>query len=470
MRVAIVGGGLSGTIACLQLLRQCDEDVHVTLIERRSRQLNRGVAYSAQLTQQLLNVPAARMGLFPDAVGAFHDWSRSGPSPAAAPTDFLPRRQFGDFVQEQFHEALDRHPGRVSIVRAEAVSLRRCADGKLRAGLRNGDTVEADHVMLALGTAPPAHPPHMDKAAIAHPHYVEWPWKPGALSGIHPDRHVVFVGAGLTTVDLLLSLCDQGHRGPITVLSRRGKLPCMHAPGVPYAFTSPSPDAANARMLDLVRWLRGEVRSAGSTGVPWQSVMDAVRPHVQAWWRAMPLNEREVFLRHVRPFWEVHRHRMPAEVGARLDRLRSTGQLRIVAGRIVHVTADGDYLSVRIHGRATGREETIVAGHLINCTGPQSDSRRLDQPLLLDLLASGQAAWDDLHMGLRCMPDGTLIGADGHVTENVHLIGPMCKAALWECTAVPEIRDQVANVVEGIRRRMVATAVAGRSTAIIAAP
>lgn len=324
--------------------------------------------------------------------------------------------------------------------------------------------------MLALGNAPPAHPPNMDRSAVEHPKYVAWPWKHGALSGIGPEQHVVFVGAGLTTVDLLLSLIDQGHRGPITVLSRRGNLPRMHAPGAPYAFARPLPDVANARVLDLVRWLRAEARSAEAIGIPWQSVMDALRPHVQSWWRALPRAEREVFLRHVRPFWEVHRHRMPAEIGTRLDRLRGIGQVRVIAGRIVRVTADGDGLLLNICGRAVSKEETIAAGHLINCTGPQSDSRRLDQPLLLDLLASGQAAWDDLHMGLRCMPDGALIGADGRVSENVHLIGPMCKAALWECTAVPEIRDQVAMVVEDIRQRMVRETVPGRSSAIIAAP
>src|SRR5690349_2835554 len=123
MRVAIIGGGLSGTLACLHLLERFRAGLHITLIERRSRQLNRGVAYSAHISQQLLNVPAGRMGLSPQRPNEFLAWVQQGPLPSASCGDFLPRKLYGDFVHERFHEALERRPKTVDLVRSEAIAL-----------------------------------------------------------------------------------------------------------------------------------------------------------------------------------------------------------------------------------------------------------------------------------------------------------------------------------------------------------
>lgn len=446
MRVAIVGGGLSGTVACLQLLRTFGTEVRITLIERRSHQLNRGVAYSAELSQQLLNVPAARMGIFPDAVEEFHTWSSQ--LGGTAPNAFLSRRHFGDFVQDRFRSAVQSHPEQVEVLDAEAVGMERVRPSGWRVRLRDGRAVEADKVLLALGSAPPAHVPTMSGAAQGHAGYVAWPWRPGVLGAIHPEREVVFVGSGLTMVDLVLSLVDQGHRGRIIVVSRRGFLPRPHAHGAPHVFIRPLPQVEQTPVSDLLAWVRAEIRDAQQQGGTWQSVIDAVRPHVQDWWQRMPLLAKKAFLRHLRPFWEVHRHRMPADVEARLTALRNTGQLRLLAGHMQGVEVDGQGgLQVRVRPRGCTSVETFEVGHLINCTGPQADSRRIEQPLLVDLLAKELVAWDELHMGLRSTPVGAVVDGAGQVSDDLYLLGPMCKATLWECTAVPEIRLQVQAVV-----------------------
>jgi uncharacterized NAD(P)/FAD-binding protein YdhS len=457
MRVAIIGGGLSGTAMALQLLRNGDASVHVTLIERSSRQFHRGVAYSALLSQQLLNVPAARMGLFPDAVEDFHLWSRSGPSPQALPGDFLPRRQFGDYVQERFNEAVDARPDRVTVLRADVVAVHGPPDGTVRLEHSNGATTMADRVVLAMGNAPPAHVPGLDAQALHDPHYVPWPWKPNSLNGIAPNAHVILVGSGLTMVDLVLSLTDQGHTGPVTVISRRGFLPRPHGSSPAWTFTRPLPDVAQCTALDLLRWVRSEVRTAAAAGLAWQSVVDAVRHHVQGWWQALPVRERQAFLRHVRPFWEIHRHRMPADVHQRLQGLRDAGRLVILAGRVIGSARTTAGLVLEVLPRNGGPVRTLGPGHVINCTGPQSDGRRIDQPVLLDLLEQGRVVLDDLNMGLRCTPDGALIDAQGRVSDRLFAIGPMCKATLWECTAVPEIRDQAQRLVPLLTRQPTST-------------
>lgn len=447
MRFVIVGGGLSGTIACLQLLRSGLPNVHITLIERRPAQFNRGPAYSARISQQLLNVPVARMGLFPDVEDGFHQWAKNRSGNEVAKEAFLPRHLFGDFVHEQFSEAVVRHPGRVVVRSVEAIALERLPSGMHRVHVAEGEAVEADRVLLALGNAPSGHVPSMSGAALRHGSYVPSPWGAGALDGIGMQEHVLFVGSGLSMVDLLLSLMDRGHQGPVTVISRRGFLPCRHLPAVPWQLDGTVPDVHRTELVDLLRWLRNEARKAEAAGVAWTNVIDAVRPLVKSWWQALSLEKRSTFLRHLRPFWEVHRHRMPADVHDRMTALCSSGRVRMIAARIREVDVAGAGLRMTLDRR--GKVPTaLVVDRLINCTGPESDVRRLDQPLLTDLLERGMACRDELHLGLKCTAEGAVIDASGAVSESLFLLGPMCKAMLWECTAVPEIRDQVHRLVQ----------------------
>lgn len=447
MRIAIVGGGLSGTIACLQLLRSDLRDLHIALIERAPAQLNRGVAYSATLSQQLLNVRAARMGLFPDAVEGFHHWAVEGPLPGAKKDAFLPRDRFGDFVQQQFREALERHPGRVSVHDQEAIGLATAPSGGQRVQLANGAVLEADRVLLALGNAPSAPVPHTSAAVREHPRYIHSPWKPGVLENIREQEHVLFIGAGLTMVDLLLSLKNRGHRGPVTVVSRRGLLPGRHVPPGPWQLVQPPPDMQHAELVDLLRWMRAEVRHAEARGIAWPNVVDAARPFVRTWWQALSTEKRRSFMRHLRPFWEVHRHRMPAEAHDRIRALCRSGQVRMVAARVRGVQLEGNRLGVDLAHRQGGTG-TLLVDHLLNCTGPDPDVRRTDQRLLATLLEQGRVSRDELGLGLQCTAEGAVIDQAGQVSDRLFLLGPMCRAAVWECTAVPEIREQVADLVQ----------------------
>ena len=54
--------------------------------------------------------------------------------------------------------------------------------------------------------------------------------------------------------------------------------------------------------------VRRHIRSLAANG-NWRQVIDSLRPITPALWRRLETNERERFMRHLRPFWEVHRHR-----------------------------------------------------------------------------------------------------------------------------------------------------------------
>lgn len=465
LRAAIIGGGLSGTLACLQLLRTVP-GVQITLFERLPRQLNRGVAYSARLSRQLLNVPAGRMGLFPEDREGFLRWARSGPLPQAGPDDFLPRSLFGDYVHDAFHEALEQHPGRVQIVAGDVAAIDHRPVHGHRVQLANGKWYDHDVVVLAMGNAPPGHVPHMTVDALQQPRYVAWPWAPGAMARIGAEDDVLFVGAGLTMVDLLLTLKDHGHTGRVTVLSRHGLMPRVHAAPAPWNLAPPPVTEGCIQATALLGWVRAEVERARRQGVPWQSVFDAVKPGVSQVWQGMPTTERQRFMRHLRSYWEVHRHRMPASAHERLADLVRQGVLHTMAAHVEQVDVRDGRFTVVYRPRGSGHLAQLRTGWVINCSGPQADSRRREQPLLLNLRDKGMASWDELQLGLRTTPDGALLDARGNVSPGLYAIGPPCKASLWECTAVPEIREQARALTQAVLQQRQAGATGVRKTLV----
>lgn len=73
-----------------------------------------------------------------------------------------------------------------------------------------------------------------------------------------------------------------------------------------------------------------------------------------------------------------------------------------------------------------------------------------EQPLLCRLMESGLARMDPLGLGLEVSPDSALISAKGTASGRISAIGPVSRAAFWEITAIPDIRDQAALLAKRI--------------------
>jgi|SRR5215217_635661 len=442
--VAIVGGGFSGSLLALKLVAT-RPDWRVTLIEPGDRP-GRGLAYGACAPSHLLNVPVSRMetGLTP----RFVDWltAHGGMDEALAESGgdltaaFAPREFLGQYLAERVAEA--RAAGALTVLRGEAV---RMLDAPRRGlVLLDGREVEADTVVLATGNLPPRPPLPADHWLRDEPAFVVDPWARGALEGLDPDAPVLLLGTGLTMVDIALKLAEDGHRGPMTAISRRGLLPAGHRYGGEWSpFLS---DLLPASPLALSRAIRAEVRRADAEGQPWQRVIDAVRPAIASIWSSWTPAQRRQFLRHQRPRWDVHRHRMAPRIAARTHALIDSGQLTVRGGRLRDWRKAGGLLEATLTPRGGGAPETIAAARIINCTGPRSDLQGLEVPLFADLARKGLIAPDVLGLGLET-DDCAVLGARGEVSTWLYALGPLTRPAWWEITAVPEITAQVDGLV-----------------------
>ncbi len=258
--------------------------------------------------------------------------------------------------------------------------------------------------------------------------------------------------------DVVIHLQDQGHAGPIEVVSRRGLQPNVHARTEFWpAFIDPQrPPATALALLRLVRW---EAAAARREGVDWRAVIDSLRPNLIPLWRTLPLSEQKRALRHIRPYWDTHRHRIAPEIDDRLHTVRRQGRLRFLAGSLVAARTTRAALEIDIRQRGSGEIETLCADWLVNCTGPTTDYERINDPLLRALLYKGLAKPDELGLGLEVTGDCKVIRASGEPHGRVFATGPLTRGAFWEMLAVPELRLQAPEVA----RRILETVQAERS-------
>ena len=444
--IAVIGAGFSGTLLSLQLLRRGPPSARVVLIDRQLP-FGRGQAYATPNPSHLLNVPAGRMSAFRDRPHDFLDWLKAQSAETLEGVDpsegsFVPRRLFGAYVRNLLNEELKR-PGigdRFDLLHGNVQSIEECGPS-LVLDLGPDRALEADIVVLAIGNFPPAPIPIADMGFYDSPYYRTDPWSPACFSDLDPVAPVLLVGTGLTMMDAVISLTDQGHVGPIHAISRRGLLPRRHAAG-PVHPASHSAWSLPSRIAALTRLVRADANRAVAEGGSWQPVMDGLRPFTQDIWQAMPLAERQRFLRHLRPWWDAHRHRMAPDVAERIAAAQANGQLRIRAGRLCSMdVADG---AVDVRYRPRGQEDlkaTWVA-RVINCSGPCCDYARVDHPLVRSLLERGLVRPDALRLGLDVSATCALLDHEGAISRRLFAIGPVTKGAFWEMTAVPNLRRQ----------------------------
>lgn len=453
MRVAILGGGASGTLLAAELLRM-PEPVDLAVVEPRG-ELGPGLAYSTPDGVHLLNVRAGRMSGRADDPNHFLRWLRRH-DPSAHEGAFARRESYGRYLVELLSEARGlAHPeSRLAHLRSRAMGIRASGAGA-RVLLSEGGGIEADAVVLALGNLPPAAFPPLRTGGADPRRFVADPWRPGALDAIRPDEPVLLMGSGLTAMDVALSLRARGHRGGLTAVSRHGLVPKtqafvqppLHAESHPVA---PEWMGSTRRLRRLVHVLRAEARRQVAAEGDWHGLFETLRPITPALWRGLPLDDQRCFLRHVRPYWDVHRHRIAPDVAESVRQMIRSGGLAVRAGRVVAFKPHATSLRVSLVPRRASTHEELEVGHVVSCTGPGAVATTR-HPLLRGLLADALVRPDPLGLGLDALPDGRLLGRDGRHPLRLFALGPLLKGTFWETTAVPEIRVQAARLARRLR-------------------
>ncbi|THA26668.1 hypothetical protein E4198_20130 [Streptomyces sp. RKND-216] len=446
--VVIVGAGAAGALVALHA---CDAAVRAgqpldLMLVDPAPEAGRGTAYGSRDPRHLLNTPVGAMSCRPDDPGHFRRWLCRHDE-QVEDGDFVSRYRFGSYLGDTLGRAVigARETVRVRRLRAEAV---RCdwpdPAGRATLLLADGRLLHADRVVLATGPAEGGGwiPQELREA----PGFLARPWETGALDAVAAGRDdVLLVGAGLTAVDLAMTLARPGRT--VHAVSRTGLLPARHAdvplppaPCPPGLTAERSPGRLRAA---VARHLAGQRRESGD----WRPAMDGLRPVVSRVWQGLREAEKAELMAHGMTRWNTLRHRMPPATARAVQQLEATGGLRRHSGRISSVRPLG-----------TGRFATVLSdgtrlatGWVVDCTGPGSETDAAPGSLWRSLLDSGLAVPGPLGLGVATA-EGRLLDEHGTASRALHTLGAPRRGELWETTAIPEIRVQAAALADALMR------------------
>jgi uncharacterized NAD(P)/FAD-binding protein YdhS len=446
VKLVICGGGASAVLLLSALKEGSARPYEVSVMEPRD-QPGAGVAYSTACPVHLLNTRACNMSANGDTTDFLRWLQRERPQRGFnwAEEDFAPRRYFGEYLQSKLLGIRAASNIQLTWLRTAAHGVVAHEDG-WEIIPAQGASALADIVVFATGNEAPA-PLGTDLGPQAQSLILNNPWEAERKKEIPRDAAVLIAGTGLTAVDVVVELLHRRHVGPIFAFSRRALLPRTHGGMVtfPRGLQRELPSSLRA-LVERVRELTRE----DASGDRWRGVMTELRAMAPGLWAGWELAEQRRFLRHVRPFWDVHRHRLAPLVHQRIEGAIARGQLTILRGRLEsleHVAARG---TLRATLRRNDGRQLLEGAVLINCTGPQAHPLRAANPLLHRAIADGAARPDPLALGLATDQRFRVIARDGVAQRTLYALGTLARGSQWELTAVPEIREQAQAVARDI--------------------
>ena len=441
--LVIVGAGFSGTVAAIEFLRSAPQDTRLIIINR-SGTVARGLAYGTSSSKHLLNVPAGNMSAQVDNPESFLQYCQTC-SPGTTSGSFVSRKLYGDYLTSLLDSAEREAKSRTNVERiiAEVKTLKSHEHGSL-IELSSGKKIFADHIILAFGHFPPRTPAALE-CMLQSSEYTANPWNDSINQEQNKDTSILLLGSGLTALDVISSLDPLSlGNGKIYLLSRRGLLPLPHR----IAKNSILPPSslqnellyAAPTALAYLRTVKAQVKAGAVAKLDWRDIIAALRPITSRLWIRLPRHEQSRFLRHVQPYWDIHRHRVAPQTYKLFEEALSLKKIVPIAGRIKSIESQNGKTLVTIQRRGNHELQQIHIDRIINCTGPNSNPCLIEEPLIQQLIEDDLISVDPLGLGLRVDNSLAVESQDGTSSEWLSYVGPMLKANFWEATAVPELR------------------------------
>ncbi|MFS8045766.1 FAD/NAD(P)-binding protein [Rhizobium sp. BR 314] len=451
--IAIVGGGVSGAAVAFHLLqRQSVQLGQLFIFEPRER-LGAGLAYDTRDPAHRINVPAARMSLLPDDIEHFQKWIQEhdavGDDSAALAANggLFPRRAvFGNYINSMIHPFVEG--GHLAHVRQGVERIER-SGGMWTITGEAGQRLDADILIIATSHPSPLPPALLREVLAAHPRFVPDPTRPDALVAIRADDRVLVVGNGLTSADVIASLDLRGHRGPITAISRRGLRSRGH-PHVKQDLFGDFVDHPSTTAVSLLRRVRATIKEAEGEGRSWHGVIDQVRAQGRHLWQALPLEERRRVVRHLRPFWDVHRFRVAPQVEAVSEEAIESGRLEVLAASVVSVAVTDGVVDCRFHLSRSERSIERQFDAVVVTTGPGHRGILHSQDWIEALADAGCLAMDSTGLGLACDPQSRALDETGAIVPSLFISGPLGRGTFGELMGLPEVVEHAVFVAEQV--------------------
>lgn len=404
-RVVIIGGGASGVLAAIHVLRATDKPLHVSLYEL-SQEVGAGLAYGTKALEHILNVPADRMSCDEREPEDFQNWLQEEKPQVFHDRHFpfVSRSYYKEYLQQRLREAAGGH----ELIRLQERVTQITFNGRQWNIESISGQQQFDICVVATGYSTSTHVPHVFKGCERL--LVDTPY--ASSMDVTAFDQVAVIGMGLTAIDIWRTLRYKGFNGKIHFLSRRALFPHAFSIGKD---VSPLPEVPQeASPLFLLRWVRALMHFEECDAT---AVAQLLRPYVSDIWKNWSEFQKKQFLTHARPYWETIRHRLPDTVHEEL-------MSELKAGRAMRHKAKG--LKASLEGEQvliTFPQGQIKVDKVFIATGAQ---------LAPVPLKENPSLYEKCRLGL------------GYKSRNpsLHFVGPITRTTHWEISAVPEIRIQ----------------------------
>lgn len=421
-RLVIVGGGATGACVAINASKFLDRKVQIVIVEPQET-LGLGKAYHTKDEENLLNVPAGNMGLYQDDPSHFENWlSLKGYNVKEFQYyPFVPRKIYGEYIQDCLKGIkCDHIRQRVAEVRAGTNSYLLKLDDQ--------SSIKADFLVVATGYGKDRNIFSTMLGNDSSPKFLH-PSEAEVFDFPH-QSNILIVGSGLSAIDIWKRLRGRNDL-QLTMTSRHGLIPIPHSTSTKLKYFPKLIGLTPLQILEISRalYLSGKYE--------WQQLADEIRFQSRGIWTCWSENEKKQFIRYIKPYWEVIRHRVPAAISSMLDADIVSNRLRFLPGKIVKIKEDKQQLYIDI----------------------KLKTEKVIKPMSFDfaILATGSCIGQDLFKnkyieGVKLPSNG--FGYINTGAPNIWFAGPCSKATYWEITAVPDIRMQSHEIVKKIEKRI----------------
>jgi uncharacterized NAD(P)/FAD-binding protein YdhS len=405
-QIVIIGAGASGALACAQILKQAgDQNIRISWVGNQTP-FALGVAYSTTDIEHLLNVKVQAMSAFPSEPDHLVNWIKKyHPNWNLEKSPFIPRVYFGEYLEE----LVDEKDPRVKRYLDEATDVE-VHGGRYQVTTKKGERLFADDIVLAMGNLRTE-----TRTGNILPHELL------QMKDLR-DKKILLIGTGLTMFDTVVTLRKMGLKHPITAISRRGLIPKPHQAYNPIPASNTSATSAFAEHLHeallvksslakALRIFRDECSLARKMGSDWRAVYDLIRPKTQFFWQEMNPKLKARFAKHLRPYWDIHRHRVAPEIDSIIQGMLKAGTLKVQKQR-------------------AGKTFSSQFDLQVDCAGFAYDVKSSLSPLTHSLVKRGLVEVDQPAFSFHSHP----------AHPHIYVTGPLLKGLLWEAVAIPEIR------------------------------
>ena len=499
--ISIIGAGASGIISTHQLVEKLTKSsfipkkIKISLFDK-SGVFGPGLAYSTPLESHLINMRAGTMSAILGKPDDFVEWLRSHetqiheeyPGLSMEESEYLPRKVYGDYLSHLRDKAVERAKQngiKIEFVHNEVVDIKDNGPS-MHLLLKRREAVQSDYVILAPGNFPPTI--LLELKGIEG--YFPYPWPvDNILEGVSSHQTVCVLGAGLSAIDTLFTLLENGHKEKIFFVSRSGFLPKVQGKPTEHslrfiteALIEERPEsldlnqvaglfireieAADGKKIDWLpilnpskstqEILEADILQAKKGLIPTQAALLATEDIVGRIWNGLSPEAKQRFDCNYKTLWAVYRHPMPLVNAEKILNALKSGQLEVLSGfKCAGYAGKEKGFYVEMQSRY-GLDYRLRIPIIINATGQGLSITKYDDMLVQNLLAadvivphqSGGIQVDFETSGI-VHKDGTRshrIFALGEITRGVHFY---TNAISQNARCADRITDRIVQSIQG---------------------